>query len=144
MNLTITLSRSRLYRIAVSGFFFIAGITFATWASRIPDIKTSLQLSDAALGGVLLALPLGLMMSLPISGWLITKYGSRKMLITGALFYPFLLLVLGIAATLWQLIGGLFLFGLLDNTPVKIIYNAVPITAPTTSNTTMARNQNII
>ena len=115
MNLIVTLSRSRLYRIAVSGFFFIAGITFATWASRIPDIKTTLQLSDAALGGVLLALPLGLMMSLPISGWLITKYGSRKMLITGALFYPFLLLVLGIAATLWQLIGGLFLFGLMAN-----------------------------
>ena len=115
MNLTIQINRSRLHRIAVSGFFFIAGITFATWASRIPDIKTSLQLSDAALGGVLFALPVGLMMSLPISGWLITKYGSRKMLITGALFYPFMLVILGMAGTVWQLIGGLFLFGLLSN-----------------------------
>ena len=48
---------TRVYRIALSIFFFIQGIVFASWASRIPDIKTSLGLSDAALGGLLLALP---------------------------------------------------------------------------------------
>ena len=40
----------RAIRIAVGVFFFIAGFTFASWASRIPDIKTQLQLSDAGLG----------------------------------------------------------------------------------------------
>ena len=46
-------------RIAVSAFFFCQGLCFASWASRIPDIKSTLQLSDAALGSILLALPAG-------------------------------------------------------------------------------------
>jgi len=39
-------------RIAVSAFFFCQGISFASWASRIPDIKYNLQLTDAALGSL--------------------------------------------------------------------------------------------
>ncbi|MBI1781582.1 MAG: MFS transporter [Sphingobacteriales bacterium] len=115
MNLSFQISNNRLYRIAVSGFFFIAGISFATWASRIPDIKEKLQLSDAGLGAVLLSLPVGLMLSLPISGWLITKYGSRRMLLTAALFYPAVLVFLGLADSVLQLSFTLFLFGLLGN-----------------------------
>ncbi|RTL57420.1 MAG: MFS transporter [Sphingobacteriales bacterium] len=115
MNIGFSISNNRLYRIAVSGFFFVAGITFATWASRIPDIKEKLQLSDAGLGAVLFALPAGLMLSLPISGWLITKYGSRRMLITASLFYPLMLILLGAAATVTQLVAVLFLFGLFSN-----------------------------
>ena len=65
-------------RFAVSCFFFIAGITFASWASRIPDIKAILHLSDAGLGGVLFALPVGSMTSLPLSGWLVAKFGSKR------------------------------------------------------------------
>src|SRR6478672_8451006 len=68
----------RMHRIAVSIFFFISGLTFASWASRIPDIKEKLQLTEAGLGSVLFALPVGLMCSLPLSGWLVSKFGSRK------------------------------------------------------------------
>ena len=53
-------------RWAVSIFYFGQGICFASWASRIPDLKTVLQLSDAQLGSVLLALPLGQMLTMPI------------------------------------------------------------------------------
>jgi len=67
----------RIYRIATSVFFFIAGFTFATWASRIPDIQNKLHLSDGGLGAVLFALPVGLMISLPISGWLVSHYGKQ-------------------------------------------------------------------
>jgi hypothetical protein len=41
---------------AVSLFYFGQGLAFASWASRIPDIKQTLHLSDAALGSTLLAL----------------------------------------------------------------------------------------
>lgn len=105
----------RIYRIATSVFFFVAGLTFATWASRIPDIQNKLQLSDAGLGGVLFALPAGLMTSLPLSGWLVGKFGSRKLVITGAILYPLTLVLLGVAGSIWVLILGLFLFGLFAN-----------------------------
>ena len=105
----------RMYRIATGIFFFIAGLTFATWASRIPDIQHKLQLSDAGLGAILFSLPVGLMVSLPISGWMVSRYGSRRMVITAALFYPLILLLLAMADSVFQLCGALFLFGILGN-----------------------------
>ena len=50
----------RTRRIILSGFFFFTGICFASWASRIPDIKIQLNLNDAQFGGMLLFLPLGI------------------------------------------------------------------------------------
>jgi hypothetical protein len=44
--------------------FLLQVLRLQSWASRIPDIKEKLQLSEAGLGSVLLALPLGLMASL--------------------------------------------------------------------------------
>ncbi len=105
----------RTYRVATSVFFFIAGLTFATWASRIPDIQNKLHLSDAGLGGVLLALPVGLMISLPVSGWLVSRFGSRPMMIIGALLYPSILMLLSISGSILQLTLSLFLFGMLGN-----------------------------
>lgn len=55
------------YRTAVSSFFFVMGLIFASWASRIPDIKQSLGLNDAQLGGVLFAAPLGQVLSIALS-----------------------------------------------------------------------------
>jgi MFS family permease len=115
MNLYVSAGRPRVYRIAVSAFFFVAGLTFSTWASRIPDIKTHLQLSDARLGAVLFALPSGLMVSLLFAGWLVAKLGSRKVMIAAALFYPAILVLLGLAANIWQLAAALFFFGLASN-----------------------------
>jgi len=105
----------RVHRIAASVFFFIAGICFASWASRIPDIQARLHLNNAGLGSVLLALPVGLMASLPLSGWLVTRYGSKRMLLTGALFYPVILCLLGLVGQVWQLVAVLFVFGLFGN-----------------------------
>ena len=102
-------------RLGVAAFFFIAGLSFASWASRIPDIKNLLHLSDAALGGVLLALPLGSMLSLPLAGWLVAKYGSKKIVTIAATCYPLILIVIGTAGSVGQLISVLFVFGLFGN-----------------------------
>ncbi len=111
---THTISK-KANRIAVACFFFIVGLAFASWASRIPDIKNALGLSDAVLGGVLFALPAGSMVSLPLSGWLVAKYGSKRVLLFAACCYPLLLIAIGLTATVWQLVGTLFMFGLLGN-----------------------------
>jgi MFS family permease len=111
---TLTVSR-RAHRIAVACFFFIVGLSFASWASRIPDIKNLLNLNDAALGGILLALPAGSMVSLPLSGWLVARFGSRLVLTIAAVCYPLMLIMLGVATSAWQLVMVLFGFGLLGN-----------------------------
>ena len=102
-------------RLSVTAFFFVQGLAFATWASRIPDIKQYLKVDEGIWGNVLFALPLGLMVSLPLSGWLVTHYGSRKMAIVGAILYALTLVGIGFAPGMWYLVGALFLFGLWGN-----------------------------
>src|SRR5882672_11412340 len=94
----------RALRLAVGAMFFMAGLCFASWASRIASIQQNLGLSFAALGGVLSALPVGLMCSLPFSGWIITKIGSRRLLIGALTVYGITLMTLGLAHNSFQLI----------------------------------------
>lgn len=110
-----SLETFRRHRIAVSVFFFIAGFTFASWASRIPHIQVKFCLSEAQLGSVLLALPIGLMVSLLIAGALVAKWGSKKVLLFASVWYSFNLIMLGLVEHTWQLIAGLFFFGMAGN-----------------------------
>ncbi len=105
----------RQIRVVVSVFFFCQGLCFATWASRIPAIKTSLGLSEAALGAILLALPAGQLIAMPFSGRLVTHFGSRKILRIGAPLYAISLTNIGLAASDWQLALALFAFGVVGN-----------------------------
>lgn len=107
-------SKSKV-RWAVSLFYFGQGLCFATWASRIPDLKEMMQLSDAALGSILLALPIGQMLTMPISGRLTAAYGSRRMLTIGAPLYALALTNIALASAGWQLALFLFLFGVAGN-----------------------------
>ena len=107
-------SRKRV-RLAVSLFYFGQGVCFASWASRIPDLKALMNLSDAALGSILLALPLGQLLTMPVSGRLTTIFGSRRMLTIGGPLYALGLIGLALATAGWQLAFFLFLFGIAGN-----------------------------
>lgn len=102
-------------RLATSLFFFGMGFCFATWASRIPDIKSMLQLSEAGLGTLLFALPAGQLTGMSFSGRIVGKYGSRKIMFIALPLYAFCLTLLGLADLKWQLAAGLFLFGFCGN-----------------------------
>ena len=102
-------------RIGVSNFFFISGLCFATWAARIPDIQHHLNLSEAALGSVLFASPVGSMLCLPLAGFLVTRFGSRNCLLAGSFIYAVILCCIGLVDTVWQLVAALFFFGMAGN-----------------------------
>lgn len=106
---------NRTRRIVLSGFFFFTGICFASWASRIPDIKMQLGLNDAQFGGMLLFLPLGSFLGIPISGSLTSIYGSNRVLKIAAVLYPSALILLGLTTNTWQLGICLFFFGMAGN-----------------------------
>ncbi|MET0244220.1 MAG: MFS transporter [Flavitalea sp.] len=115
MNLSLTFPTQRYYRVGVSIFFFLQGLTFSTWASRIPDIKNLLKLTDAGLGAVLFALPVGQLTAMALSGYLVSRFGSKRTLTIAALTYPAGLVLLGAVTTVWQLTIGLFIFGICGN-----------------------------
>ena len=106
---------NHIYRAAVGCFYFLQGLSFASWGSRIPTIQQQMGLSEAELGGVLLALPIGLLISLPVAGWVIAKTGSRSVLIFSGILYTTTLVAIGFSETTLQLVMGLFVFGFAGN-----------------------------
>jgi MFS family permease len=102
-------------RIAVALFYFSMGFCFASWASRIPDIKTALNLGDAAFGTILFALPVGQFLMMPLSGRLVTQLGSNRVILFALPAYALCLTNLGLVRHGWQLGIALFLFGICAN-----------------------------
>lgn len=102
-------------RMAVSLVYFSMGLAFASWASRIPDIKSALHLSDGVFGSILFALPVGQFLMMPLSGKLVTRFGSHVVLKIALPAYTFALASIGLVQTGWQLALALFLFGVAGN-----------------------------
>jgi MFS family permease len=102
-------------RLAVALVYFSMGLCFASWASRIPDIKTALHLNDAMFGSILFALPVGQFLMMPFSGKLVTRFGSRKIMLFALPVYTVFLSNVGLVREGWQLAIALFLFGLAGN-----------------------------
>lgn len=115
MNMPLPKTTQGVYRLSVSTFYFLQGLVFASWASRIPDIKSALGLNDADLGSVLFAVPVGQMSAMALSGYLVGRCGSRKILMAASVFYPAVLVCLGMAGSFWELAAGLFFFGVAAN-----------------------------
>ena len=58
--------------------FIGAGFAFASWASRIPQVRDQLELSSAELGLLLLAIAVGSLIALPLAGVIVHRLGSRR------------------------------------------------------------------
>jgi len=95
----------------VTIFFFVSGFGFSTWASRIPTIQQQLHLNEAQLGAVLFALPIGLMATLPVTGALLSRRDSRRIMMFGAVCFNVMLCGIGFATRTWELVIVLFCFG---------------------------------
>ncbi len=97
-------------RIFLSVFFFVSGVCFSSWASRIPTIKTFFGYNEAELGTILLFMPLSSLIGLPVSGWLISRYDSRIPMLFAFTVLALALLSIGFATTGFVLITSLCVF----------------------------------
>ncbi len=98
------------HRFFLNVFFFLSGICFSTWTSRIPNIKALFDYNDAELGTVLLFMPISSLAGLPLSGWLVSRFDSRQPMTTSMLFLAIALLFIGWAPSTFLLICGVCLF----------------------------------
>jgi len=117
MDVSTNISHLFLKRVrwAVFSFYFLQGLCFSSWASRIPDIKTTLGLNDAAWGTILLMIPLGQIIGMMFSGLLVTKLGSKLILRFAIIGYCLSLIAIGSAASEFALLASLVVFGFFGN-----------------------------
>ncbi len=105
----------RRKRLAVAAYYFVPGAVFASWASRIPDVKHMLGLSNGQLGTVLFAIPIGQLLMMAFSGVLVNKFGSKKMLVLSEVLYAAVLVGIGGSSSVFHLILALVGFGMMAN-----------------------------
>ena len=109
---TATVERAK---VAVAAVFGINGLSFASWAARVPAIRDTLGLTPGRVGLLLLAVSIGTLVALPFSGVVVARLGPPRTIVVSVLFCAVGLLVLagGLAATAIPLVVvGLFCFGL--------------------------------
>lgn len=103
---------------AVYAIFILSGFEFASWASRIPQVRDALDLTPRTLGLVLLALSLGSVIALPLAGLVVARLGSA-----GTIAVMVCVVAAGLATAavgvrigVLPVVAGLFLLGLGNGT----------------------------
>lgn len=116
-----------LQRIALSTYFFLSGLCFASWASRIPTIKDLFTLNDAQIGSILLIMPLSALFGTVASGWLVSKFDNRDPLVISFIFFGLSLLGISFVDTTFLLLILLAIFSI-SMRVLNIAMNAQSIT----------------
>jgi MFS family permease len=82
---------------AVAALFFALGFNYGSWASRLPAIKSQLNLDPAQVGFLLLAAGLGAVFSFPVTTAVLQRFGSKKVCLGAGLALPLVLPALAFA-----------------------------------------------
>lgn len=121
------MDNKHLQRFSLSIFFFLSGLCFSTWASRIPTIKEIFSLNDAQLGSIFLIMPFSALLGTVTSGWLVSKFDSRKPLVVSFVLFALSLIAISIVKTIFLLVAVLALFSIFMRV-LNIAMNAQSIT----------------
>ena len=102
-------------RVAVSATFFTIGAIFANWVARIPEVKETLNLTEASLGLALMAGSAGVIVGLLIASGLIARFGSKNVSFYGPLIYSIVLASIGFSFNFMTLSVALFFAGMCNS-----------------------------
>lgn len=93
--------------------FLAHGLVVASWISRIPAIQIQLHLNNGILGLTLLSSAAGAVTTIPLSGYLVSRYGSKLISIVSAIGFCLSLILPGLAFNALSLSAALFIYGVL-------------------------------
>jgi len=77
---TPTPQRVARARLGVLGLFWLMGVLLATYVSRVPSVAKLLDVTTGRLALLMLAGAIGALAALMITGWVVAKFGTRRVL----------------------------------------------------------------
>lgn len=116
--MTSTSTRASLlaWRLAVFAIFTASGLSIATWASRVPSIRSSLGVDNSTIGLLLLGAGAASILGLSLASVLIARLGTRRGMLLMMLTFAAGLVLIGVGTdlvgSLPLVLVGLALFGL--------------------------------
>lgn len=103
------------WRTAIFAIFLTSGLSIATWASRVPDIKSSLGVANSQVGLLLLGMGIASIAGISTSPAVLARLGARRGMLSMMLMFATGLALIGLGTTVLAsfpvVIVGLVLFG---------------------------------
>ena len=95
------LTRSQLvrWRTAVFAIFLASGLSIATWAARVPDIKDEIGVDNAQLGLMLLAGGIASILGVTASSVLLARFGARRGMLGSMILFGVGVAIIGVGAS---------------------------------------------
>ena len=117
----------RRARIGITAIFALNGSLFMSLFSRLPAIQERTGVSDGQLGLALLCAMLGLLASQPLAGALVSRLGSRPVVLLGALGYALGLVPVALSESFLALAAALAVAGAVSG-PLDVAMNVHGLT----------------
>ncbi|MFJ3787389.1 MFS transporter [Kitasatospora sp. NPDC090091] len=89
----------RRAHLAIAALFLFLGFQYATWVSRLPALRTRLDLGEARIGVLLMVCGIGAAVSFPLVAVLMKRLGSRLLSVLSALALAAVLVALSVASS---------------------------------------------
>ena len=122
------ISAVRRGRMASAAMFLVNGLLMGSWAPQIPLLLPRHQITETTLGLLIFLLGVGAVGAMALTGGLIGRFGSRRVLQVFALAAPFTLAAAVLSPNLWALSLSLVVMGaLIGCMDVSMNANAVEV-----------------
>ncbi|WP_144793954.1 MFS transporter [Microbacterium paludicola] len=116
MDSPLTRAQYVRWRNAVFAIFLASGVSIATWAARVPDIKLALDIHNAQIGLLLLGMGIASIIGISTGPAVMARTGARRGMLTMMITLAVGLALIGVGTTLLAsfpvVVIGLVLFGL--------------------------------
>ena len=111
---------------AARAFFFIGGFGTATWAPLVPLLRERLMVGDDVLGMLLLCIGVGSLLTMPLSGALAMRLGCRRVVMTAAVLFAAILLLVSRVDALSLAVPIVLIFGAVMGC-IDVVVNIVAV-----------------
>ena len=111
---------------ATRAFFFIGGFGTATWAPLVPLLRERLMVGDDVLGMLLLCIGVGSLLTMPLSGALAMRLGCRRVVMTAAILFAAILLLVSCVDALSLAVPIVLIFGAVMGC-IDVVVNIVAV-----------------
>ncbi len=91
---------------AVFATFVLNGLAFASLASRVPAVRDALGMDPAQMGLMLLAISVGALSAMPLSGLVVQRLGARRTILVAAAINGLAMLVAAAAVNVAAVAGA--------------------------------------
>ncbi|MDZ8173174.1 MFS transporter [Microbacterium xanthum] len=126
MDQPLTRAQYVRWRTAVFAIFLASGLSIATWASRVPDIKDALGIDNSQIGLLLLGMGIASIVGLSMASVIIARVGTRRGMLGSMLVFAAGVALVGLGTDVWGsfpvVVAGLALFGF-GNGAVDVMMN---------------------